>query len=198
MIPLRTNVYLHSGIISRLNIARYKTKHYKKIYYVPANEAIAMGNFYNFTRLIIGRGNGYVIYDFHNLYFVSINEFEDLFEIIAKNCHSQINVKIEKWIRNKFNLTYDIIHNLNTNSIDGYRITFEGCYFPVVKLIPFSILCETMDRLAVEVFPTVKEAEQKLFNSLKICLYKTYRISGILPNDYIIDKYFHRITYARY
>ena len=40
MIPLRTNVHLHSGIISRLNIARYKTKHYKKIYYVSAYEAM--------------------------------------------------------------------------------------------------------------------------------------------------------------
>lgn len=194
MIPLRTNVHLHSGIISRLNIACYKTKHYKKIYYVSAYEA-RMIEYYNFTRLIIGRGDGYVIYDFHNLYFVSTNEFEELFEIIDKNCYSRINVKIEKYIYNKFNIAYDIVHNLYTNSTDGYRITFERCYFPVIKLIPFTILCETMDRLATEVFPTVQEAEQKILKSLKICLYKTYRISGILPNDYLIGKYFHHTTY---
>ena len=52
-----------------------------------------------------------------------------------------------------------------------------------------------MDRLAAEVFPTVQEAEQKILKSLKNCLYKTYRISGILPNDYLIGKYFHHKNY---
>ena len=197
MIPLRTNVHLHSGIISRLNIARYKTKHYKKIYYVSAYEAMTKEcyKYYNINKLIIGRGNGYLIYDFRNLYFVSTNEFEELFEIIDKNCYSRINIKTEKYIYNKFNIAYDIVHNLDTNGTDGYRISFERCYFPVIKLIPFSILCETMDRLAAEVFPTVQEAEQKILKSLKNCLYKTYRISGILPNDYLIGKYFHHKNY---
>lgn len=191
MIALKGKAFLHSGIISRFNIAHYKAKHYKKIYYVSAYEVMTMDIYYNIKKLIIGRGNGYVIYDLCNLYFVTINEFEDLFEIIDKNCHSQINVKIENYIHKKFNITYDIVHNLT----EGCRITFERCYFPTVKLIPSVILYSIVRKLEPMAFPTVQEAEKELLKSLKACLYTTYRISGILPDYYLISKNSHHISY---
>jgi len=190
MVELIKKCNFDSTILARMSIASSKNNRCQVVYCVSLDEIRLNPRTFghDFTKRVLGCRDGYLIYDSLTLFYIPTVEFNQRFDILDESCYSRMNIKLLKIIFYKFNLSYVILHHIDSKGFQGYKISFIGNYFGAVRFIRigynnrYDMIWNILDKT----YSNIHEAERDFFRYLKHLLYKEYAIESILPNRYLV------------